>query len=67
MMGLHRSKRLDLRSLAMIATAIGAVAAGAFAIGALTIRRLAIRRVLIECGEFKSLAASRKRCRFAGS
>jgi hypothetical protein len=56
MKDLNRSKRQDLRGLAVIATAIGAVAIGAFAIGALSIRRLAIRRVFIECGEFKTLA-----------
>jgi hypothetical protein len=56
MRGLHSSKPLDVRSVAMTATAIGAVAVGAFAIGALAIGRLAIRRVLVGRAEFKSLA-----------
>jgi hypothetical protein len=49
------SNHLDVRAVAMIATAIGAVAVGAFAIGALAIGRLAIRRVLIGRAKFKSI------------
>jgi hypothetical protein len=53
---LHRSKRLGLGAMAMIATAAGAGAVGAFAIGALAIRWLAIQRVVIDAAEFKSPA-----------
>jgi hypothetical protein len=46
-----RSPRsLDLRGVAMIATAIGAVGVGAFAIG-----RLVIRRLSVENAKFKPL------------